>query len=256
MISPSQHQVAKNPHNGKKEKVFVDLSAIYPNPGDPSSELCFEEVWAASRGWLDISFDTLDEPSLCDVQETMHDDNSQPQKLAVFSDSVSSQRKQKMPVFVDKESSQPKPGRSKMQIFSDEGAENIDLSRQISEKLVIHRDGPPIVDENGQVIEPPARHTRKKPIEFNETMIVRADMDILDEAGEYRGKEQMKKPVEMNETQTGKKTRLIYFLACLLLQPIITNSLLRNNFEQSQCIPSQTFLLRELPSPYPVFILP
>jgi checkpoint serine/threonine-protein kinase len=42
-----------NPSNGKKERVFVDLQAVYPSPEVPGTELSFEEIWAANRGWLD-----------------------------------------------------------------------------------------------------------------------------------------------------------------------------------------------------------
>lgn len=51
-IAPSQYQVTKHPASGKKERVFVDLQAVYPSPEEPGTELSFEEVWAANRGWL------------------------------------------------------------------------------------------------------------------------------------------------------------------------------------------------------------
>lgn len=38
---------------GKVERVFVNLELVYPNPSDPSEEYCFEELRAASRGWLE-----------------------------------------------------------------------------------------------------------------------------------------------------------------------------------------------------------
>lgn len=44
--------MTKNPASGKKERVFVDLQAVYPSPEEPGTELSFEEVWAANRGWL------------------------------------------------------------------------------------------------------------------------------------------------------------------------------------------------------------
>lgn len=56
-IAPSQYQVTKNPANGRKERVFVDLQAVYPNPEEPGTELSFEEIWAAARGWLDQTWD-------------------------------------------------------------------------------------------------------------------------------------------------------------------------------------------------------
>lgn len=49
--------------NGKRERVFVNLEAIYPTPEEPGTELSFEELWAANRGWLDVCWqdDILDE---------------------------------------------------------------------------------------------------------------------------------------------------------------------------------------------------
>ncbi|CAK7264782.1 protein kinase [Sporothrix epigloea] len=41
-----------NPASGKKERVFVDLRAVYPSPEEPGTELSFEEIWAANRGLL------------------------------------------------------------------------------------------------------------------------------------------------------------------------------------------------------------
>ncbi|KAI1407831.1 Mad3/BUB1 homology region 1-domain-containing protein [Hypoxylon sp. FL1857] len=57
VIAPSKHQVIVNPQSGKRERVFVNLEAIYPTPEEPGTELSFEELWAASRGWLDVCWD-------------------------------------------------------------------------------------------------------------------------------------------------------------------------------------------------------
>lgn len=46
-----------NPQSGKRERVFVNLEAIYPTPEEPGTELSFEELWAASRGWLDVCWE-------------------------------------------------------------------------------------------------------------------------------------------------------------------------------------------------------
>lgn len=51
--------MTRNPANGKKERVFVDLRAIYPSPEEPGTELSFEEIWAANRGWLDHSWNNM-----------------------------------------------------------------------------------------------------------------------------------------------------------------------------------------------------
>ena len=49
-----QHHVreAINPRTGRRERVFVNLEAVYPDYKNPTHEVCFEELRAASRGWL------------------------------------------------------------------------------------------------------------------------------------------------------------------------------------------------------------
>lgn len=46
-----------NPHSGRRERIFVNLEAIYPTPEVPGTELSFEELWAANQGWLDVAWD-------------------------------------------------------------------------------------------------------------------------------------------------------------------------------------------------------
>ncbi len=46
-----------NPTTGKKERIFVDLRAVYPTPELPGTELSFEEIWAASSGLLHASWE-------------------------------------------------------------------------------------------------------------------------------------------------------------------------------------------------------
>ena len=67
--------MTRNPATGKKERVFVDLQAIYPRPEEPGTELSFEEVWAANRGWLDQTWED-DEPIEADYPE--NDENNPP----------------------------------------------------------------------------------------------------------------------------------------------------------------------------------
>lgn len=62
-----------NPNNGKKERVFVDLRRVYPTPEEPGTELSFEEIWAAERGWLDTSWE--DEESMVMEETSMQEDN-------------------------------------------------------------------------------------------------------------------------------------------------------------------------------------
>lgn len=46
-----------NPVSGKRERIYVNLEAVYPSPEEPGTELSFEELWAANRGWLDANWD-------------------------------------------------------------------------------------------------------------------------------------------------------------------------------------------------------
>ncbi|KAG6002359.1 hypothetical protein E4U21_003152 [Claviceps maximensis] len=63
VVVPSKSQVTVHPQTGKKEYIFVDLESIYPTPDEPGSELSFEEIIAARRGWSDQTWedDTVDE---------------------------------------------------------------------------------------------------------------------------------------------------------------------------------------------------
>ena len=54
-IHHSKSQVTYN-QRGQKERIHVDLSTVYPTPDLPGTELGFEEIWAAARGWLDRSW--------------------------------------------------------------------------------------------------------------------------------------------------------------------------------------------------------
>jgi checkpoint serine/threonine-protein kinase len=51
--TPEHHiREAINPRTGRRERVFVDLVAVYPDYKDPSHEICLEELRASHRGWL------------------------------------------------------------------------------------------------------------------------------------------------------------------------------------------------------------
>lgn len=83
-----------NPQNGKRERIYVNLEAVYPTPEEPGTELSFEELWAANRGWLDACWD---EESLLECQHEVADENTPPveafsrkveQKLIIHRDTV------------------------------------------------------------------------------------------------------------------------------------------------------------------------
>ncbi|PWY78248.1 hypothetical protein BO70DRAFT_317027 [Aspergillus heteromorphus CBS 117.55] len=50
-----EHRVreAINPRTGRRERVFVNLDAVYPDYKDPNNEVSFEELRAINRGWMD-----------------------------------------------------------------------------------------------------------------------------------------------------------------------------------------------------------
>ncbi|KAL1846654.1 protein kinase [Paecilomyces lecythidis] len=51
---PEHHvREAVNPRTGRRERVFVDLEAVYPDRRNPSFEISFEELRAIKRGWMD-----------------------------------------------------------------------------------------------------------------------------------------------------------------------------------------------------------
>ncbi|KAH8814920.1 Mad3/BUB1 homology region 1-domain-containing protein [Xylogone sp. PMI_703] len=56
VIIPSEQQVTVNPRNGRSERIFVNLEAVYPMPEKIGTELSFEELRAAHRGWLTKSW--------------------------------------------------------------------------------------------------------------------------------------------------------------------------------------------------------
>ncbi|KAM5370674.1 hypothetical protein ACJZ2D_008388 [Fusarium nematophilum] len=135
------HQISVHPQTGKKERVFVDLAAIYPTPEDVGTELSFEEIMAANRGWLDQSWE----------EETI-DENLVPEPMI--------------------------PLREIEEISKGVG-EKLVIHQDPTDKLIIHKDAARY-DENGGAIEQPRGSRggkKKKVIEVNETQIIKAKLD-------------------------------------------------------------------------------
>jgi checkpoint serine/threonine-protein kinase len=59
-----EHRIreAINPRTGRRERVFVDLDAVYPDYKNPNIEVSFEELRAIKRGWMDKNWGTQKEP--------------------------------------------------------------------------------------------------------------------------------------------------------------------------------------------------
>ncbi|KAJ6788190.1 hypothetical protein PWT90_06053 [Aphanocladium album] len=88
VVVPSKHQVTVHPQTGKKEYIFVDLAAVYPTPDEPGTEISFEEIMAANRGWLDCAWeDEVVEHPQEDVPMQL-DDIEEISKLAIHRDAV------------------------------------------------------------------------------------------------------------------------------------------------------------------------
>ncbi|KAK3906922.1 Enolase, C-terminal TIM barrel domain-containing protein [Staphylotrichum tortipilum] len=82
--------VTVNPVNGKRERVFVDLRAVYPTPDEPGTERSFEEIWAANRGWLGCEWEDEERRSFADENSMAVNAlaNSISRKLAVHQDVI------------------------------------------------------------------------------------------------------------------------------------------------------------------------
>ncbi|OAA62611.1 checkpoint protein kinase [Niveomyces insectorum RCEF 264] len=133
--------VTVNPANGKKERVFVDLRAVYPTPEVPGTELSFEEIWAVNRGLQHLSWDTPPQ------YENGHENRQQ---------------------HMRSKNASPLP------------LPRVDvLAEAIATKLVVHQDKV-LLDENGALIKSLGAENRprkKKVIELNETQIIKAKLD-------------------------------------------------------------------------------
>lgn len=144
VVVPSKNQVTVHPQTGKRERIFVNLSVIYPNPEEAGTELSFEEILAANRGWLDHSWE----------EEETVEDESGPTPEPPRAPENPGARSQKLMIHQDPPAPAP-PARS-------------------SGKLVIHQDPPSLLDENGVAL-PQAKEPRvpkkKKVMEVNETQI-------------------------------------------------------------------------------------
>lgn len=59
-----EHRVreATNPRTGRRERVFVNLDAVYPDYFNAHVEVSFEELRAMKRGWLDKDWRSHKEP--------------------------------------------------------------------------------------------------------------------------------------------------------------------------------------------------
>ncbi|KAJ5101611.1 hypothetical protein NUU61_003833 [Penicillium alfredii] len=60
---PEHHvREAVNPRTGRRERVFVDLEAVYPDHNNPAHEISFEELRAMKRGWIGKNWCSQKEP--------------------------------------------------------------------------------------------------------------------------------------------------------------------------------------------------
>lgn len=213
-IHHSHYQVTVNPNNGKKERVYVDLRVVYPTPEEPGTELSFEEIWAANRGWLDTSWEDesveedvpMEEESVMQEPSTTSDINllslgvadklvihqDTPPKLATLRDGP-----EKLAIHQDTppKSGVFRPTPPKMAIHRD-ASPKLAAHRDASPKLAIRRDSPEKLHIRPDVLQ---LDEDGKPIFPSENKI------MMDENGKpiYPGasKPRKKKVVEENRTQ-------------------------------------------------------
>lgn len=59
-----EHRVSEavNPRTGRRERVFVNLEAVYPDYKNPNHEISFEELRAMSRGWTNRNWRSQKQP--------------------------------------------------------------------------------------------------------------------------------------------------------------------------------------------------
>ncbi|KAF7875285.1 hypothetical protein EAF04_002457 [Stromatinia cepivora] len=150
ITNPELQQVTINPKNGRSERIFVNLEAVYPTPDKIGTELSFEELRAAHRGWLD----KLWEPEL-DIPPEEPVSNEPTQDSNVSIETITRDIPDKLVIARDP-------------VFSDENR---------SEKLVIPKD-PVYLDENGAKKEhnKETKHRRMKVKEVNKTQIISAKL--------------------------------------------------------------------------------
>lgn len=144
ITNPELQQVTINPKNGRSERIFVNLEAVYPTPDKIGTELSFEELRAAHRGWLD----KLWEPELDVPEEPVSSEPTQESNVSI--ETLTQDLPDKLVIARDP-------------IYSDENR---------PEKLVIPRD-PVYLDENGAKKEhnKETKHRRMKVKEVNKTQI-------------------------------------------------------------------------------------
>ncbi|CEJ61820.1 hypothetical protein PMG11_10337 [Penicillium brasilianum] len=93
---PEHHvREAVNPRTGRRERVFVDLEAVYPDHRDPTQEVSFEELRAMKRGWMNKNWHQHKEP-LKQISGNAAGD-AQPTKLKVFKDQPLSEQLEQKP---------------------------------------------------------------------------------------------------------------------------------------------------------------
>ncbi|KAH7017877.1 Mad3/BUB1 homology region 1-domain-containing protein [Ilyonectria destructans] len=168
VVVPSKCQISVHPQTGKKERVFVDLAAIYPTPEEQGTELSFEEIMAGNRGWLDCAWEdeSIDEnlvaePVLVPLRDIEEISKGTSQKLVIHQDPVHyDENFVSEPVLVPLRDAE-------------------EINKGVGQKLVIHQDSVHY-DENGAVMEQPRAPRggkKKKVIEVNETQIIKAKLD-------------------------------------------------------------------------------
>lgn len=159
---PELQQVTVNPKNGRSERIFVNLEAVYPTPEKIGTELSFEELRAAHRGWLSKVW----EPET-DIPEVESRPKEQLRESLISVEIVTQQAPEKLFIARD-------PG-PRDETRSDElvvARDPIPWDENRPEKFFAARD-PVYLDENGAKKEHnrETKHRRMRVKEVNKTQI-------------------------------------------------------------------------------------
>jgi checkpoint serine/threonine-protein kinase len=113
------HQQTVNPKTGRRERIVVDLEAVYPDGNEKGREYCLEEIRARAQGLLDIDWNELRKKKVEKVVEQspidlllpgeegelIHDTTNttkpQPAKISIFEDATPAIKPVKIPIYDD-----------------------------------------------------------------------------------------------------------------------------------------------------------
>lgn len=137
---PEHHvREAVNPRTGRRERVFVDLEAVYPDYRNPAHEMSFEELRAMKRGWMGMDWRRQKEPLQQISGNSVGADSQLNSFKARPEEDLPEQSEGKLTIFREQPHSQERDGRAehksgKPKKFKEQG--NTQTGEQIRSMLL------------------------------------------------------------------------------------------------------------------------